>query len=56
MVLAAGSESEIELVQHNSDMNDSTSFDFGDRRSSPFHKLSNIVSYSPSDRNFDSLY
>ena len=46
----------IELVQHISGMNDSTSFDSDDNRSSLFHKSSNIVSYSPSQRNFDSLY
>ncbi|MCK5397808.1 MAG: hypothetical protein KAJ33_06135 [Thermoplasmata archaeon] len=34
----------IDMVQHISGMNDSTSFDSDNRRPSPFHKLSNIVS------------
>ena len=34
----------IDMVQHISGMNDSTNFDSDNRRPSPFHKLSNIVS------------
>ena len=38
----------IDMIQHISGMNDSTSFDSDNRRPSPSHKLSNIVSCFPS--------